>query len=119
MTHDLRDDDAVDLDILDEVRELLGSGGGDLFSELVNLFFQEAKSHLEQMRASAAVGDTVGVAQAAHRLHGSAGYVGAREMMTLSAEIERRADRDDLDGIEERISRLWQMLDALAPRLLA
>jgi two-component system, sensor histidine kinase and response regulator len=112
-------DDAVDEQVLDELRQFLGTDDPSIVSDLIALFFQEARSHLDEMRVAAHVGDAERVGRVAHRLHGSAGYVGARGIMVLSADVERRAEQGSLDGLDIKVRRLQTMLDALAPRLLA
>jgi HPt (histidine-containing phosphotransfer) domain-containing protein len=112
-------DDAVDGQVLDELRQFLGGDDPTVLSELINLFFQESRSHLNEMAAAVRQCNAERVAQAAHRLHGSAGYVGARGIMVLSADVERRAESGSLDGVASMVGRLQTVLDALRPRLLA
>jgi len=68
-------------------RNRMRSSGPDL----ANLFLKEAAETLQQLQHAADHGDSNGVRQAAHRLKGSSGYLGANRLVQVSARIERAA----------------------------
>jgi HPt (histidine-containing phosphotransfer) domain-containing protein len=68
-------------------RNRMRSSGPDL----ADLFLKEAAETLQQLQQAADHGDSKGVREAAHRLKGSSGYLGADRLMEVSARIERAA----------------------------
>ncbi len=57
--------------------------------EIIALYLSEAGFALQMLRAAVQNGNSAGLREAAHRLKGSSGYVGARGVQTLSAELEQ------------------------------
>jgi HPt (histidine-containing phosphotransfer) domain-containing protein len=110
-------DAALDPSVLAELRAFAGTDEPALIERLVTLFLSEADGHLREMGAGADARAVQRVAQAAHQLHGSAGFVGARGLMLICADIERLTRQGSLDGLDASLSRLHLALDTLAPRL--
>jgi signal transduction histidine kinase/DNA-binding response OmpR family regulator len=57
--------------------------------EVITLYLEEAAGLVEAMQAAEAAGDAVALAQAAHSLKGSSGYVGAKRLVALSSDLEK------------------------------
>jgi HPt (histidine-containing phosphotransfer) domain-containing protein len=111
-------DASLDPSVLAELRAFAGADDPALIERLVTLFLTEARGHLREIRAAADAQSVRRVAGAAHQLHGSAGFVGARGLMPMCADIERLARQGSLDGLDGRLTRLHRALDGLSPRLL-
>ncbi|MCB1740305.1 MAG: Hpt domain-containing protein [Gammaproteobacteria bacterium] len=88
---------AVDLNILDELAEDLG----ETFAEFMELLLEQMPLRLQRLRAAIEQGDAGLACEAAHSIKSSAGYVGARQLMQLGAEIERCARAGELHGTRE------------------
>lgn len=66
-------------------------GQEDLLSELVESFIKDAQSAIERLRAAIEAGDLEGVEQAAHKLKGASGSLGADRLMAALGELEDSA----------------------------
>ena len=82
---------------VEAVKRLLARRDG---RSLIKLFITEAGEAIRTLRAAVDRGDRSAARQAAHQLKGSGAYVGARRVVTLSAEIEAATRRGDLVSIE-------------------
>jgi PAS domain S-box-containing protein len=102
---------------------LVGVGGQPphapgVLSEIVALYLSDTPKRVQSLRTAAETRDVEAMGSLAHGLKGSSGYIGAREMELLCAEIERlaRAGRIDLaiDKAETLVAALERIRDALA-----
>jgi len=89
---------AVDQAAIDDLRRLTEAGGPDMVDEVIALFLQDAPVQLSAMRAALGAGDAAGLRHAAHSLKGSSGYLGARRLMALCAEVEQSARQGSLEA---------------------
>lgn len=105
-------DDQHDLD--ESVLEKLGKMGGDKFvGELIGLFLEHVPQKIDAAVAGEKAGDLVAVQRAVHSVKSSAGNIGAKALLELSAELERLAS----DGNEKSIPPLMRRLEAAYSRL--
>jgi CheY-like chemotaxis protein/nitrogen-specific signal transduction histidine kinase len=86
----------LDFAVFDRLRALERDAPGVL-RELVDLYLGDTPGRVESLAAAAARGDVESLGSLAHGLKGSSGYIGAREVEALCAEIERllRAGKKD------------------------
>jgi DNA-binding response OmpR family regulator/HPt (histidine-containing phosphotransfer) domain-containing protein len=114
-------DGPVALDVIAELRELMGQMGSQPLQHLVEVFLQSAQNHLEGMRSALAEGNAVELGREAHRLRGASFSVGAQRVSPICATIEERARTDDLAPVDEELQRLEHELkvfeDAVGPLL--
>jgi two-component system sensor histidine kinase/response regulator len=96
--HDLS---PLDTDAIGALRE-----DGSLLRELRDLFITEAPDQLDAMVQACADGDAKLLAQAAHRLKGTAVTFGAKDMRQLCLEIEQLGLAGSLNEVEALIERL-------------
>jgi two-component system sensor histidine kinase/response regulator len=91
-------EEAIDLAILDSLRELEGPESPDLLERIVGLFLTDTLARLTELRAAATAADMARLAECAHALKGSAANVGAVCIARLSSELEKlgRADGGEL-----------------------
>ena len=86
---------------------------------MVANFFGEADALVAKMRTALQNGNGVEMGKAAHRLKGTACYLGAPAAMEATQGVERAGKNDDLSGAAEAIERLAQQVatlkEALAP----
>ena len=112
-------DAALDEAVIEDIRAMGGDDDPELVERLVSMFLQEARTHVEELGAALRSGEAARVARAAHRLHGSSGFVGARGLMAICAEVELQAGQGSLAGVDDQLRRIEHALDVLTPRLLA
>jgi signal transduction histidine kinase/HPt (histidine-containing phosphotransfer) domain-containing protein len=93
-------------------------GEYDLFREMVGCFFCEADPLLARMRTALGDGDAAEMANAAHRLKGTLGYLGAAPAMDATQRVEQIGKSRDLTAAAEAIQRLDGQL-AILKRAIA
>jgi HPt (histidine-containing phosphotransfer) domain-containing protein len=77
---------------LEPMRGLEGESGGDLVTELVELFERQLPETVAVLEAAVTRGSRSALARAAHQLRGFALTVGAARLTRLTSELERSAD---------------------------
>jgi CheY-like chemotaxis protein/HPt (histidine-containing phosphotransfer) domain-containing protein len=82
------------------------AGQEDLLRRMVDYFFEEADAKLAEMQAGLQQGDGVPIARAAHRLKGTAVYLGAKPLMAALDRLETLARANDLAGAAEALEQL-------------
>ena len=97
---------AQDINMLAELRNLLGQGGEAMVKEVVEVFLQDAPVRMEDARKALDQGDFENLMRAAHILKGSSSSLGAKRLAALCAELEKRAKRGSIEGSEEIMARL-------------
>jgi CheY-like chemotaxis protein/HPt (histidine-containing phosphotransfer) domain-containing protein len=90
-----------------------------LFRDMARCLFDEADPLLEKMRTALADGNGVELANAAHRLKGTVGYLGAAPAMDAVRSVEQMGKRGELTGAAGAIRQLEEQLailkQAIAP----
>ncbi|OFW45664.1 MAG: hypothetical protein A3J29_22115 [Acidobacteria bacterium RIFCSPLOWO2_12_FULL_67_14b] len=109
---------ALDLTVVESLRELQTPGGPDLFEQLTVAFLEDAQARLTDLRQAVAGNDRTQAQRAAHSLRGMCGAIGATEMAALSDELERTAVAASVDarlaaGLEREFSCVATALRAL------
>jgi DNA-binding response OmpR family regulator/HPt (histidine-containing phosphotransfer) domain-containing protein len=111
----------VALDVVAELRELMGQMGNEPLQQLNDVFLQSSRNHLTSMRAALADGDANELSREAHRLRGACGSVGAQRMASVCAAIEERAKAADLAPVDDLLKQLEHELtdfeQAIVPML--
>lgn len=80
---------AIDGAVLASLRELGGTEEPGLFIELLDLFLEDARGQLENLRRASAQGDLALLERTAHTLKSSSASVGARRLSRLCSELEQ------------------------------
>lgn len=93
-------------------------GRDDFLQELVSLFLRDAPQRLSAIREAMAGNDATAAERSAHSLKGSSSNVGAMQLATLAAEVEKTANQGDFKALRELLPRLEQEV-ARANRALA
>jgi HPt (histidine-containing phosphotransfer) domain-containing protein len=83
-----------------------GEPGNDFVSEITAIFLKDMEERVSRISGQLDAKDPKAMAAAAHALRGSCSHFGARRLMDLCAEVERRAGRGPLDEIEALINSL-------------
>jgi HPt (histidine-containing phosphotransfer) domain-containing protein len=97
----------LDLDSLQELRSLGDAVGEDLLSEVIGLFVQDTEQQLVRLHQAVATGDVLAVGQIVHKVKGSSGQLGARQLASSCGRLERSVAAGmpvralDLDVVEQ------------------
>jgi HPt (histidine-containing phosphotransfer) domain-containing protein len=86
---------------LDSLRQLGELTGKPLLREVLDLYRAETPKRLEKMREALLRSNAQDLTFTAHSLKGSSAQIGAVRVAALSAEIEQRAKRGDLNNLRE------------------
>jgi CheY-like chemotaxis protein len=84
----------------------LVDGDPGLLADLMSTFVEDSQDQINRLRASMEEGDANAVANAAHRLKGSASNFKAMRVTELAAEVERLAMAADLSGAGDILTAL-------------
>ncbi|MBK9409865.1 MAG: response regulator [Gemmatimonadetes bacterium] len=117
---------AVDIAVIERLRDTYGEGGEEFVQALVDLFIDDAPRRLATLRAAAESGDADAVANGAHALQGSAATLGAVALTRLARELDAAAQAGPnapLVSLVERIghdvalvcARLRELVDQHSP----
>lgn len=109
----------VDLDVLDGIRAVGGSGEADLLTHFVRLFLDDAQALVAEALLSCTDEDRAGVERSAHALRGAAGLIGARRLSGAAEAVERAAEHGSILELERLAGQLETALHELQPALLA
>ncbi|HEY2344637.1 MAG TPA: ATP-binding protein [Xanthomonadaceae bacterium] len=83
-----------------EIIEDLWSAMGDAFTELVNVFLEDAPNHLTKLDAASASGNMAGLVGPAHALKSSSANLGAMQLSAIARQIEHGArDKSLVDPV--------------------
>jgi PAS domain S-box-containing protein len=96
---------ALDLSMLEELRDLAADGDFDLAGH-VRLFADDTRQRLERLRAAIAGNDTSTAHHEAHTIKGSSREVGATALADLAYTMETQARNAALDGAGEQLLRM-------------
>jgi two-component system sensor histidine kinase/response regulator len=106
--------DPIDRATVESLREL---GGSEMLSELIAMFFDDARSGIDAMREAVERGDAQTVERAAHTLKGSSGNMGANRMAELCEELQDAGVSGDLTHAPELLEGLEVEFGRVRPAL--
>ncbi|MEM7310292.1 MAG: response regulator [Planctomycetota bacterium] len=96
---------ALDMDVIDSLKELGGEDDPEIFIELVELFLSDTPERISCLQKALEEGDAQALEGAAHALKSSCGNLGAISLSALCREIESCGRNADLDSAESLVSR--------------
>ncbi|MGO9108844.1 MAG: ATP-binding protein [Thermoguttaceae bacterium] len=92
-------------------------GEYSVFEKMVEYFFDEASPLLEEMRTALRSGNAAEMGNAAHRLKGTACYLGAPDAMDAAQRVEQAGLSGDLRAAARMIEQLERQLESLKKTL--
>jgi signal transduction histidine kinase/DNA-binding response OmpR family regulator len=104
--------EAIDLAVIDRIREIQGKSGTSLFERVVAQFSQTAPTLTSALRAQCDAGDTEAMWRTAHSLKSSAAALGAGTLSRRCAEIESLARDGGVDPVRQLLGALEADLTA-------
>ena len=109
----------LDSGALARLAELDPKGQGGLVARVLATYTQSLVKLLDQLAAARTAGDTNALRHVAHTLKSSSASVGALQLSSLCADIERKVREQQTDGLEAQLDEMWRegarVLSALRP----
>lgn len=109
----------LDRDALDRLRELDPSGQSGLLDRVLGTYAVSLARLLDQLTAARGAADSAGLRHVSHTLKSSSASVGALQLSSLCADIERRVREGETEGLEGRLDAMAdearRVLEALQP----
>ncbi len=102
----------LDLEVFEDLRGL-----GE--AELVEAFFEDVPPRLAALHKAVEGGDARSVEDIAHTLKGGSGYMGAKAMAKVCAELETMGASGNLSGTPRLLERLEEEFERVRPALEA
>ena len=111
----MSDDAPVDPRKLAQIRELADADEPDFHLRLIRKFISETRDAVARMGEAASTGDCRPVREAAHKLIGSAGELGADALAGAAQKVRlaAREGRVDTDGVAAARAELERVVAAL------
>jgi diguanylate cyclase (GGDEF)-like protein len=97
-----RGPETLDATVMLKLREALG----DAVGQAIRPFLEDMPSYLEEMEQAVAAGEPERLRRTVHTVKGAAGNLGATALAGVARDIEARAERGELAGVEEPLARL-------------
>ena len=89
-----------------EMINALKDMGPEIFTELVELYLEEAPNQLAEVRQQFETGDYEGMAATAHSFKGSSLNLGANSLAEICKKIELKGKKGDLKALEDLLAQL-------------
>jgi hypothetical protein len=97
-----RDEPALDLSRITQLRQLGSMGGTDLLARVVRLFTRDAVTNLSAIREAVDSCSVTALHQALHKLKGAAANLGANRVAALCRELEDQTATNPAPGTDPR-----------------
>jgi PAS domain S-box-containing protein len=97
---------ALDLSVLDKLRQVLREQAPRMIAELIDLYFETAPPLLEKIGAAIQQGESRALYLAAHTLRPGSAYLGAMQLAALCAELETIGETGQLEGAPAKLAEL-------------
>lgn len=107
--------DPVDTAYLERMKSDLG--GGDILSDLIDIFLEEAPKHLETMERALEEDEPDDLRIAAHTMKSSAAQLGARSLSELAKELEAIGESGDISEAAGKVQEARTTFDAVRDEL--
>lgn len=98
--------------------ELAAAVGVEKLPKFIDVYLSEASVQVDAITAAAACGDCELVANEAHKLKSSSGYLGAMGLAKLASKLEHAGRECDLEKAELEISHLPSLIEQTRESLL-
>ncbi|MDD1413200.1 response regulator [Dolichospermum sp. ST_con] len=81
--------------------------------ELLEMFVENSRSHLEAIRAAIAANDYQKIALKAHSIKGSSGNIGATIMMQTAEKLEQLNQKQNFQGVSDLLTELVEFINKI------
>jgi CheY-like chemotaxis protein len=109
---------ALDLEVLQALRETLGEGASACLAQLIQVFLTETPALIQGMETAIVQGDATGLEASAHTLKSSSASLGAIPFSEYCENLERMAQEEQLTTASEVVSRLKREFERVKAALM-
>lgn len=113
---------ALDPAVIETLRQLTAPGEPDVLKEVLQLFLEDVPGRIDRLRSAWQAGNAVEVQRAAHSLKGSAGNIGATDLLAVCRLLDdqgKSGNVSDLQGLVTSLDREYARVEAEIHRLIA
>jgi len=96
----------IDLNVIQNLKELGGDDGGDFFKEIITLFSDQYPQLLQNITTHAQNKDFDNLSKSAHALKGACLNIGAKELSEICKKIEINSKTHIYDEIDELLNQI-------------
>jgi histidine phosphotransfer protein HptB len=90
------DTQIIDLEAINNLKELNPGDGGEFLREIVNIYIEDTPNRITDLKKSLAAGDAAAFTRAAHTIKGSSANVGATSLKVVAERLEHISKREGL-----------------------
>jgi HPt (histidine-containing phosphotransfer) domain-containing protein len=98
------DKPSIDLDAIDNLRELNPEDGGAFLKEIVDIYIEDTPKRITDLRTTLASADISAFTRAAHTIKGSSANVGAQILKGIAERLEFISKKEGLGGVAPLIA---------------
>lgn len=112
----------LDPAVIASLRQLTPPGEPDVLNEVLQLFLEDVPVRIARLRAAWQAGNPVEVQRAAHSLKGSAGNIGATDLLAVCRQLDDHSKSGDLSSLAALVASLdaeYARVEAEIRRLMA
>jgi len=96
----------LDPAVIESLRQLTPPGEPDVLNEVLQLFLEDVPGRLARLRSAWQDGNAVEVQRAAHSLKGSAGNIGATDLLSVCRLLDDHGKSGDLSNLAPLVTSL-------------
>jgi HPt (histidine-containing phosphotransfer) domain-containing protein len=93
----------LDPAVIASLRELTPPGEPDVLTEVLQLFLEDVPTRIARLRVAWQAGNAEELQRAAHSLKGSAGNIGARDLLGVCSRLDEQGRAGDLTGARDLV----------------
>lgn len=108
--------------VIESLRQLTPPGEPDVLAEVLQLFLEDVPLRIAKLRGAWQAGDAVEVQRSAHSLKGSAGNIGATDLLAVCRLLDDQGKSGDLSNLAGLVASLdaeYARVEAEIQRLIA
>ena len=109
----------IDMEVVQELLDICDDGDTSLITDLIEMFLADGRERVNQVQTGIANADLETVERAAHSLKGSAGNLGATELMNIAEDMQNASRGGDAERVQELGPLMATQYDAAAEALSA
>jgi histidine phosphotransfer protein HptB len=96
----------IDPEAIENLRSLTPEDPDSFLRDIIGIFIDDTPQRFAELHKSLTEGDRTTFTRAAHSIKGSASNLGALQLYTISADLEKRSRTEELATLTERLADL-------------